>query len=267
MAKTVAVKLKQDELAKWIEHEMNGYGDNSPVPEYRRLHARVQWFNSVRGWCPLIGGDHMVDYGGSMGAISALIAGDGDLVSPAPMKLVRAVSEQVGFQVDVRKVISRAHVEAILDAVRNTIHDWALRLEMAGIHGEGLSFSDREAEKAQSVVVNIGSIGNATGIGAFGNNATITASQSINANEFVQQVKDLVSQAEKALPTSGLSKELLARASEDLKDLKTEAAKQKPDVGKLRIALESLQRTMEGAAGNLIASGVLHWLHLLLHPK
>ncbi len=228
-AKAVATKLKQNDLVSWLESEMSGYALGGTIPEYRRLAARAQFLNPVRGWCPIVGGEHTVAYGGSVGEINGLLEGDGDeLVSPAPVEYVRHISQELGMQVDARRVISKAAMGTILDMLRNTVLDWALKLEQAGIHGEGLSFSQNESTKAQSVVFNIGSIGNATGLGSFGNNATITANVSGNVQIMAEKVRELVERAEKAVPKSGLSVVQKKAAGKQLGELKEEASGSSP---------------------------------------
>ena len=47
------------------------------------------------------------------------------------------------------RVVSKSQVSGILDLVRNKLLDFALRLEDAGITGEGMSFSKEEKEQAE----------------------------------------------------------------------------------------------------------------------
>jgi len=53
--------------------------------------------------------------------------------------------------------ISENQIHGILDVVRNTILNWAMKLEEEGILGEGLTFSHEEKQKAQgNPSINIG---------------------------------------------------------------------------------------------------------------
>jgi len=265
-AKAAAVKLRQTELADWIEHEISGYPPEADVPEYRVLYSRLKFFNPVRGWCPVVGGDSRLKFGGSMGEIAALMAGGdcAEFMSNVPIEVVRDICDNIGFNVDVKRWIGRSSVAAIVEAVRNTIHDWALKLEQAGIRGEGISFSPREAEQARSVVVNIGSIGNATGIGAFGDNATITANQTIDVKQFAREVREFVDEVGKRLETSGLPSAIQSEAAALLSELKIDANAIAPNQNRLRQSLNSLKHIMEGTAGNLIAAGVVALIVKLL---
>jgi hypothetical protein len=107
--------------------------------------------------------------------------------------------------------------------VRDAVHDWALKLWQAGVQGEGMSFSTEETDRAKSVVVNIGHIGNATGIGNFGDHATITATQTLSVAELADGVRQLVGQVESVLPASGLPTDVQAGAHQALAELRAAA--------------------------------------------
>jgi hypothetical protein len=134
--------------------------------------------------------------------------------------------------------------------------DWALKLEQAGIRGDGLVFSPAEAQRAQAVHINIGSIGNAVGLGAFGDNATIRATQNTSDRDLAARVIALVEQIEGQLAQAGLPAETQDLENAALVELRGAATGSKPEGSRLRRGLESLQRTMEGATGNLVAAGI-----------
>ncbi len=52
-------------------------------------------------------------------------------------------------------VMDRARVKGVVDAVRNTILNWSLKLEQDGILGNELSFSNEEKGKATGITCNI----------------------------------------------------------------------------------------------------------------
>jgi hypothetical protein len=175
-AKTAAAKLGAKDFSAWIEYELSGYPTDVEVPKYRRVRAHKKYINPVHGWQPIIGSAHGLNNYMPIAQIEALLAsGDSFLTTPSSREEVLEYSKKLGFTADVHSHISRAAVAATVDAVRNTVLDWALKLEAAGVHGEGLSFSRADTERAQSVTINIGSIGNAVGVGSFGDHATVTA--------------------------------------------------------------------------------------------
>jgi hypothetical protein len=257
-AKTVAVKLGRSDLGAWVEREMSGYSDQDDVPDYRYVPSDIKFRNPYRGWCPVIGSDHVIPVRQSCAEIASLLEGDSNFfTTPVPTKIARRVIDGIGFTVEVSRHIYRNALIGILDNVRNAVLDWALKLEQAGVKGDGLSFSSAEADKAKSVTINIGSIGNAVGIGAFGDNAAIQATQTLSVHELSKAVSELVTGIERELPKSGLPSKLKNDAQEILENLRSGASQPQPDAGALRRGLQSLMRIMEGAGGNIIAAGII----------
>jgi hypothetical protein len=262
-AKAAAVKLGRDDLSTWIELEMGGYLDGNDIPSYRILDAELKFLNPVRGWCPVVGATHQRPCRQSVGEVAALLESecDGFQVSVRP-ETVAQISKQIGFNVDVKSWVSRAALANIIESVRNTVLDWSLKLERAGVRGEGLSFSPMEAAKAQSVTINIGSIGTASGVGSFGDHATIFTTQITNVHAFADGVRALVDQIEAQLAT--LPQNVANSAKTVLAELREEASGKRPDEGILRRGLDSLGRIMEDATGNLVATGVIAAIAKLL---
>ena len=263
-AKIAAVKLGQMEFAKWIELETNGYLHGEEVPPYRRLSAEMKFFNPVRGWCPIIGWSHERICRQSVAEVSALLDGSkgNQLMAGVGREIVEQISQEVGFDVDVKSWVSGAATANILDAVRNAVLDWTLKLEQAGVRGQGLSFSPAEAARARNVTINIGSIGNATGIGAFGDHAAISSVQAIIVESLSNGVLALSAQVETQI--AALPKEIAGAVEKVVAELREEALGKRPDEGRMRRGLESLGRIMEGAAGNLAAAGVIAAITRLL---
>src|SRR5690606_25216640 len=80
--------------------------------------------------------------------------------------------------------VSPNSVSGILDAVRNTILNWALKLEQEGIVGEGMRFTSEEKAIAMtSQNIHIGSFQGILGDVA-GSSVTQTLTMSINAGDF-----------------------------------------------------------------------------------
>lgn len=52
-ALVVAHKLSMREFEQWVTQEINGYGKDDQVPEYRQIHGQVKAWNPYRGWQPV----------------------------------------------------------------------------------------------------------------------------------------------------------------------------------------------------------------------
>jgi AbiTii len=264
-AKITAAKLGRADLREWIESELSGYARRSEIPKYRISYPELKFFNPYRGWCPIIGGITEYRCAQAISEIGSLLeSNETTFTVSLTAKEVEFYCEQIGFPCDVKRHISRSSLAAIVDAVRNTVLDWALKLEEAGVHGDGLSFSKKETEKAQAVTINIGKIGNAVGIGNFGDQATITATQTLNATELAKSVKKLVEGTGRTLPNSGLSAPIQKEVSAALAALDNLASDPKPDAGRLQRALVTLKTVVEQAAGNVVGAGIISLIDRVL---
>ena len=72
-------------------------------------------------------------------------------------ELMQGMAKARGFKAQLVPSIelSGAQLQGILDLVRTTVLEWALKLEEDGMLGEGLSFSTKEKERASSNTYNI----------------------------------------------------------------------------------------------------------------
>jgi|ERR1700733_10002709 hypothetical protein len=157
-ALVVATKLNLPEFRQWAENELEGY-DNSNVPTYRQFYGRVVYQHPHFGTItPVVFNDietenllsrhverHSVAYLQDMirtaDGSSILVAS----LPPAAMKWLVARADGAGIP---QVHVPASNAVAILDAVRNTILKWSLKLEWEGIIGDGLSFSANEKETA-----------------------------------------------------------------------------------------------------------------------
>jgi AbiTii len=265
--KLAAAKLKLETLASWVDLELNGYPTRE-VPAYRRFSGQPRYWNEYHGWQPL-GGDPTiigkladVTFSDSMASIEALVARkSGSLLSQFPPGILDALSKGMGINVaQAGTEISTAKAVGVLDAVRTAVLDWAIEMEKAGVHGEGLSFSPAEQEIAQSAsnVFNIGTIGTFTGNLGTGNFSGDITSAPLNVEKVKNLVAQIKSQSE-SLANEGVETTALTSALE-----KIEGHLAKADETLLRKALGELQSILTKAAGGLVSTGALTLLHHIL---
>jgi hypothetical protein len=144
----------------------------------------------------------------------------------------------------------------ILDSVRTEILNWALKLEEDGILGEGMTFSRDEQQKAatqHSVHYHIGTMTQSQ-IQHGSDNSSATLNVGTIAPEDVQKFVALLK--ENASRFGGNAE----RLSSDADALETQLKMPQPDCSLLRSTLMSIKTTLEGAAGNVIAYGLLYEL-------
>ncbi|MHA1560353.1 MAG: AbiTii domain-containing protein, partial [Alphaproteobacteria bacterium] len=167
--KLAAAKIDLDEVEEWVASELDGYKDES-VPRYRRLVGQPKALNPFNGWIPISGPADFVAQlsnrriGQSIASLENLAEENntGTMLVPFPPEWIDAVNNasDVPFG-EMASVIASASIVGILDAVRNLVLDWAIRMEKAGITGDGHSFTREEKKRAneEPSLINIGSIG------------------------------------------------------------------------------------------------------------
>jgi len=156
-ALVVATKLQLNEFREWVEFELNGYRAVD-VPDYRKTIGQVVIRSPSRGAKPMVFGDPKMadivtqhEQRAPVGPLEELVSNSGPkLVVDFPPDLQNLLLAPFPNQAGIPQLeISRSSIVMILDAVRNAILRWSLKLETEGITGEGMSFTPNEREKAK----------------------------------------------------------------------------------------------------------------------
>lgn len=259
--------LSQSSLVDWMNHEAQGYaGANVPLPAYRRLavvpFAKHPYGHDipfqVTGEIPrsLREALYILPMNNPLAEIEAWARNvtRRGLKSPFPPELHAIVDNMVEYPLPMHWTIGSAQLAAVCEAVKSRVLDWALGLEQAGVLGEGFQFTLTEKTKAMSVTNNfhnsvVGNIGNlhdhaqaqAHGVGGVGLSVNEVAS-------LVAQIRGVLD----ALPTE---KRTVLEAP--LACAEAELATSNPSPSKLLASLGTIKNICEGAAGNLVASGIV----------
>lgn len=268
MAKVISVKLDLPDLAKWVDHELNGYS-TAEVPAYRIIRGQLKGKNPFHGWQPVFFGDEKIEklftnqpirqpVAEMEHMLSQVASGSGEMMIPLSGQAVAHLMNATGMNLPFAVIISSGEAWGIIDAVRTALLDWSLKLEQAGIKGEGLSFSNEEREKAHEgqATYHIGSIGTFTGnLGA--NSGTINA---INHQASAEDVLELVEKIKANEQGLNLSDAEIMRLKTALDNLTFEMKQPAPNQSKVRQAVSSIRNVAEGAIGSLAATGILYEL-------
>lgn len=266
-AKVVSVKLDLTDEAAWIEGELDGYKHVDDVPGYRRIRGQIKGLNPYRGWQPVIFDDQELDRAASECTIFQSIAsledaiskssdGKTNMVKPIPGHLQAVLTQMTGIDIEFQTHFSPTAAVTILDAVRNKILDWALSLEKAGILGEGMTFNVKEREAAKAM--SSGNVYHIQNVGVLGDvaHSSVTANQSASyTNGELSELRGSIEQIAAAL--SQLDGGIRTGVTPAIEAIRAELDQPVPNSSKLRTALASIRATCEGAAGNLIASGIV----------
>jgi hypothetical protein len=268
--KAAASKLNLPPTQKWVEQELNGYKE--APPEYRELYGKPKAFNPYNGWIPIIFDDQRMNESlaacsvrQSIASIEALLEQNetSHVNFPMPPGMILELNKMLDVRFGTMAVhLSTSQIHGLLDAVRNLVLEWALKLERAGISGEGMSFNkdEKQLASAASTTFNIGTIGSMVGnLGSQNSSGAISVSY-IAVNEIEDVVEQLTPHVA-ALKAAGADAKLLDTS---LAGIAKQTISANPDQSILRGMLTDLRNALSGAAGSLIASGAITMIARIL---
>ena len=181
----VAKKLRITDFELWVDHELNGYPPGSEIPKYREVVGSVKAWNPNKGWIPIFIPDtklakfytrQMINQ--AVGSLETLISDQegGNLQVPFPPQVEAHIARQTGLDFQSTLHVGSNQVDGILQAIRNTILNWALDLESRGILGDDMSFTSEEQQAAKEMqTIHIGQFQ-----GILGNVQQSTVTQNLN---------------------------------------------------------------------------------------
>lgn len=264
--KAIAVKLQLQQPMEWVEAELNGY-TGPEVPDYRVVGGQAKVRNPYHGWQPVMFSNAEVEriicehkMRNPIMEIEHLIQAGGEpsiALNGSQVKTLCDMAQMPAMPISV--FFSPGSLISIADAVRNRVLDWSLSLQAAGIKGEGMSFREEERARVSGKgdTYNIGSIGSFAGNlgGSVGGNVSGTATQ--NLGRELEKIAGLLAQLRSHRDQMGLDEGRQAVLDGHVAELDEELRGAAPRPGVIAGLLKSIKSVAEGAAGNLIASGVV----------
>lgn len=273
--KIVASKLDLQEFLVWISNELSGYTetDYNKIPNYRMIKGEPKGWNPYHGWVPVIFGNtnsqevlsHM-PINQAIGELEDLYNSESDnLHVPYSPKAQKKIGDAVGLQTKFALIVSKNNIVGILNAVRNIVLDWSIKLEKEGILGEGISFSEKDVKKAHepSTVIKVGRIDNFVG-----NVGNVTDNASVNISNVTQgeiaKIKDLVKSIRQNVANIPVKEEEQKKINKELGFIDAEVIKEVPKRDLINKSLSSIKRICEGASSSIIAQGILYGIAKIL---
>jgi AbiTii len=173
---------------------------------------------------------------------------------PYPTHINIVLSESAGFKTEFGLLLQQQHVIGILDAVRNIILNWALKLEEEGILGEGFSFTQQEKAKAATTTTNINNFFAPVGNSQIQQSADNPTQIMINSELDIERVRDFVNSLKDSLGQLGLNGEQEAELRAEIQTIESQVASPKPKKSILRESLASAGRLLENTTANVAAT-------------
>lgn len=265
-AHLIASKLKLTDFDRWIQYELNGYPDQESCPEYRKIRGILKALQSYYGWTPILIQDNKAE---KMICEKKLVNSISEIISFCKSSKNVLLLEFSGEQLALlNKMIDSllpmrcalhvptTAVKDIEEKVKNTILEWTLKLEAEGIVGENMTFSEEEKVCAANIPQTVNNYyGNTSVINSPSDNVQIV-SGSENAVSFSYgKVKDMITEVEKSISESDLSKDDMETAAELLDDIKSKIKEEKkPHI--LKSALVGLKDFLINTGAN-VAAGLI----------
>lgn len=268
----VAKKLKVTDIESWILSELNGYSDNSGIPNYRLVTGEISAFNPYNGmWLPIMFHESEANIhesltkrscGQSIAEIENLISNSkkSQLAMPYSSAIQAKLIKSAILPSPPVLLVSEARLHGIIDAVRTAILDWSLKLEENGIKGENLSFSEDDRKAASHIVFNIGTMSHSQ------IQTETMHSQQVLTNNYLdpKSVLEFVLNVRASISELSLNKSESEELASELNTLEAQAISPKPKTGILYESLKSIRTILEGAAGSMAAEGLITVLKNLL---
>lgn len=274
-ALVVSRKLQQQEFEKWILQELNGYTsvkDNDEIPEYRKVSGNIRAHNPFYGWIPVIIDDSGLVESLTVRKVNSPLpqleelvqSSNGRLQMSYPPNIERRLRNMMDFDLPIVLMIDKTQVSSIIQSVRNIILDWALKLEEDGILGEGMSFSPEEKQKAveQNYTVNHfhGNLIQSPIQQNSHNSVQNTNYEALDLSNVTEILNDIRENLDKV---NELSKSQKSEITASVETIETQLSSPNPKKKIISECLKTIRNVLEGAAGSIIASGILYKLNLL----
>lgn len=292
-ALVVAKKLRIQELQDWIELELKGYVGRETLPEYRYAQGQLKGWNPFHGWQPVIAGDsdtaelyeQLCHYpiGQPISELVSMIEAQGNssiLQARLSAELEAYLVRSLGGRTPVQLRFSSSSIKGILEAVRDVVLRWALKLEDDGILGEGMTFSSQEkavaarhnyqifienvvGDKGMSNTQNNDFRGASIGGGVAGRDYTgdVIHNNAAKQNlaEAAAEIQQLLTQLEQTYPTETLSQQAVV-AEEAIKRIEANPTLKERVVGALKSAgVETFKEAVDHPLVNILLAGIDGW--------
>lgn len=270
-ALVAAHRLQQPEWVTWLEHELNGYGPDDSIPDYRHLKGEVlldghTWMEGVQFpsaneadfW-------QLCKIDTAIAEIEGWVEEGGELFMRIPARPADLLRTLFDTKLTPTRRFSLACVKRIIAAVKTQVLSWALKLECAGILGEGMSFTSQEQQKAQQLVpvTHILIHGNVHNSQLMVGSPGGQQQQTVTGEQKAEALNALLPWLQKVIEQEQLQREDCAELQAELDTLRAQAASPKPKWPVIGTVASSVRTILEGAGGELLAGQALGWLATL----
>ena len=261
--------LQQPDAANWLDHELQGYPDGSPVPPYRQRRGRLairmagtSYLLSVANteraqqWqtCPL---------SLPLSELAALAATDKSVRIRFPPELLPQLMAELDTRQEVEISLPVIQVREVIEAVRGRVLNWALELAEAGIQGGGMSFTPQEQQAQPLAPVSIYIGGDAPGFQFMQGSPGGQQQQTVTGEQKAEALAALLPWLAQVIEQGQLQREVCDELQSQHAALQALARAQAPSWPLIGALANSVRAILEGAGGGVLAAQALGWLATL----
>lgn len=258
----VARKLKLSDFEAWIKLELDGYLGNVDVPDYRIVRGTIKTFNPYHGWQPIYFEDHKMEEALSNRANGQRIAeidsileniseNGNNLQMPFSSEQENIICDAIGERLQITMMVPSTSLIRIVDAVRNIILNWALKLEEDGVLGENMTFSDDEKDKAESHTYNVNNF-YAEVTGSQIQQSSPDANQTQSFKEFsTTNINSFISSLKEKIDDIKINEDTSQELNAEIATIEIQNSSPKPKNGIIKESLSSIRTILEGATGSV----------------
>lgn len=305
-ARVLAARLNNPEFVSWIQHELNGYPGTADLPKYRILHVQAH-AHLIMGYSQMLRATVMASkipdefrhwattspVLGSIGEISALVAGAGDngIECPWPQEIAVKFggSGYGGGRIRVQCIrawqdISVPSIVGIIETIRNRLLEFVLQIEAeAPDAGEAAPGETRLPQERVTQIFNnyisggVTHIADSSHVSSSVKIGSMRDSQIQQAGAYSSQtasfargsqersdLEKLVQAMSGAIEELALGERDRRKAEAQIRTIEAQLADEEPDSGIIGQAGATLRNVTEGAIASLIATAVQpaiwHWI-------
>lgn len=258
----VARKLKLSDFESWIKLELDGYLGNADVPDYRIVKGTIKAFNPYHGWQPIYFEDHKMEEalsnrtnGQRIAEIDSILENisenGNNLQMPFSSEQENIICDAIGERLQITMMVPSTSLIRIVDAVRNIILNWALKLEEDGVLGENMTFSDDEKDKAESHTYNVNNF-YAEVTGSQIQQSSPDANQTQSFKEFsTTNINSFISSLKENIDDIKLNEDTSQELNAEIATIEIQNSSPKPKNGIIKKSLSSIRTILEGATGSV----------------
>lgn len=270
-AHLIAAKLRLTEFDSWIMSELSGYDGSQPdFPQYRIVSGLLEARDPYRGWTPIQFTDNEIEKCfctrklvipiSEISELSNRSSGTFQMHLSAEIANWIAEISDMPESMQIVLSVSTHFLNSIMEQVKNCLLDWTIRLEAAGILGDGIQFSQEETNMAKEIpqqinnyygtVVN-GDISQSQVVSGDHNSIAFNYGQAAN---LMEKVRDSISREQLSDEDREGAMELIAEAEAKISEHK------KPGI--IRAALSGLRDFLIAGGANVTAALIVQHLQL-----